>query len=74
VPKLVEQGVEVYVGVVQFDDEQGTRERIAAVSKAWPEMKKFGIATECGWGRTPEGQAEGIMGLMSEGLCVRERT
>ncbi|SMQ46020.1 unnamed protein product [Zymoseptoria tritici ST99CH_3D7] len=63
-PTLMEKGLEVYPGVVQFDDEKGTRERIAAVTRACPGLK-FGVATECGWGRTPEEQIGGIMKLLT---------
>ncbi|KAK7523898.1 hypothetical protein IWZ03DRAFT_13801 [Phyllosticta citriasiana] len=41
---------ELYLGVVQPRDEEGTRRRIAAASKV---VNNFGIATECGMGRTP---------------------
>ncbi|SMR42366.1 unnamed protein product [Zymoseptoria tritici ST99CH_1E4] len=63
-PTLMEKGLEVYPGVVQFDDEKGTRERIAAVTRACPGLN-FGVATECGWGRTPEEQIGGIMELLT---------
>ncbi|SMY19698.1 unnamed protein product [Zymoseptoria tritici ST99CH_1A5] len=63
-PTLMEKGLEVYPGVVQCDDEKGTRERIAAVTRACPGLK-FGVATECGWGRTPEEQIGGIMKLLT---------
>lgn len=62
-PKLKEHNTELYLGVVQFDDLEGTKKRIEAASKVVPE---FGVATECGWGRTPAEQIEGIMKISCE--------
>jgi hypothetical protein len=44
---LMADGVEVYLGVIQANDESGTRERIAAVRESCPGLR-FGVATECG--------------------------
>lgn len=42
---------ELYLGLVHFtDQEEGARQRIAAAARVVP---KFGIATECGFGRRP---------------------
>jgi hypothetical protein len=49
---------EVYLGVVQYADLEGTRLRIEAGKKILPD---FGVATECGWGRTPAEQLQDIM-------------
>lgn len=43
---------ELYLGVVQPRDEEGTRRRIAAAAKVL-QNRGFGVATECGMGRTP---------------------
>ncbi|EME50400.1 hypothetical protein DOTSEDRAFT_165619 [Dothistroma septosporum NZE10] len=63
VPKLKEHDTELYLGVVQYNDPEGTKKRIEAAKKYVPE---FGVATECGWGRTPAEQVDGIMKLTSE--------
>ena len=63
VPKLKEHNTELYLGVVHYNDPEGTKKRIEAASKYVPE---FGVATECGWGRTPAEQVDGIMKLTSE--------
>jgi hypothetical protein len=65
-PKFEEHGTELYLGVVQYADPEGTKKRIEAASKV---VKEFGVATECGWGRTPVEQIEGIMRLTKE-VCV----
>ncbi len=39
----------LYLGLLHYDDAEGDRARIAAAGKAAP---RFGVATECGWGRT----------------------
>ncbi|KAH6106606.1 hypothetical protein HBI69_179190 [Parastagonospora nodorum] len=62
-PNLKEHATELYLGVVQYDDLEGTKKRIEAASKVVPE---FGVATECGWGRTPVEQLDGIMKLTSQ--------
>lgn len=63
VPKLKENGTDLVLGVVQYNDEEGTKKRIEAASKV---VSEFEIATECGWGRTPEEQVDGIMKLSCE--------
>lgn len=63
VPELEQHNTELYLGVVQYDDLEGTKRRIEAASKVVP---RFGIATECGWGRTPANQIENIMSISSE--------
>jgi len=39
----------LYLGLIHHDDAAGDRARIAAAAKV---VKGFGIASECGWGRT----------------------
>lgn len=60
VPKLKENSTDLILGVVQYNDEEGTKKRIEAASKV---VSEFEIATECGWGRTPEEEVDGIMKL-----------
>lgn len=62
-PKLKQQGGELYLGLIQHDDPEGTRRRIEAAGKVVPE---FGVATECGMGRTPPEQVEGLLRLSTE--------
>jgi hypothetical protein len=57
-PTLREQGCELYLGLVHPGDLEGTKARIAEAQKVAPE---FGVATECGLGRTPVEDFEGIM-------------
>ncbi|QIW98161.1 hypothetical protein AMS68_003679 [Peltaster fructicola] len=61
--KLHEQGGEIYLGVVQHNDLEGTKKRIEAAGKYVPE---FGIATECGMGRTPKEQIHELFKLSTE--------
>lgn len=53
------EGTELYLGLVHREDgDEGARRRIAA---ALPHAPRFGVATECGIGRAPEGSTEGIL-------------
>lgn len=63
VPRMEEHGTELYLGVVQHEDLEGTSKRIEAARKV---VGSFGVATECGMGRTPVEQIEGILRLTSE--------
>jgi len=49
---------ELYLGVVHYNDLEGTKRRIAAAHTA---TAKFGVATECGMGRTPADQLDSIL-------------
>lgn len=49
---------QLYLGVVHAGDEEGTQRRIRAASKV---VKKFGVATECGMGRTPLAELASIL-------------
>jgi hypothetical protein len=42
-------GTQLYLGLLQFDDETGNQARIAAARSA---VAEFGVAAECGFGRT----------------------
>ena len=62
-PAMQEHGCELYLGVVVFDDPEGAQARIEEAKKVAPE---FGVATGCGFGRTPATEIEGTMRLMKE--------
>ena len=51
---------ELVLGLVHFDDLEGTKARIAAAGNV---VKAFGIATECGLGRTPPEQLDNIFDI-----------
>lgn len=48
---------ELFLGVVHYNDEAGTRKRIKTAGKY---VSHFGVATECGLGRTPVEQVDDI--------------
>jgi hypothetical protein len=48
----------LYLGLVHHDDLAGDRRRIDAARTVVP---AFGIAAECGWGRTDPGRVEGLL-------------
>ena len=50
---------ELYLGLVHADDMQGTLERMGAARKVI--SKDFGVATECGLGRTPAELIDNIL-------------
>ena len=52
---------EHYLGLVHADDMQGTLERMGAARKVI--SKDFGVATECGLGRTPVELIDYILGI-----------
>ena len=49
---------ELYLGVVHSGDEEGTMRRIQGASDV---LEKFGVATECGMGRTPIAELASIL-------------
>ena len=49
----------LYLGLVHADDAEGTKKRIATAQAAG--IRDFGVATECGFGRTPVEQLDGIL-------------
>jgi hypothetical protein len=49
---------QLYLGLIHHDDEAGDRARLAAARKVVP---RFGIATECGWGRTDPARVPGLL-------------
>jgi hypothetical protein len=48
----------LYLGLIHYADATGDRARIAAARKIVP---RFGIATECGWGRTDPSRVPGLL-------------
>ena len=51
----------LYLGLVHANDEGGSRERIKAASSVY--NGSFGVATECGLGRTPVEEIESILSI-----------
>ena len=49
----------LYLGLVHANDEAGTRERIRVASSVY--KHPFGVATECGMGRTPKEELDSIL-------------
>ena len=61
---------ELYLGLVHREDgAEGARRRIAAARTAV--SQDFGVATECGIGRAPEGTTEGILRTHAEVAAPR---
>lgn len=54
---------ELYLGLVHADDTEGTRRRIASALAVRP---RFGVATECGMGRTPRAEVPGLFSQLAE--------
>jgi len=48
----------LYLGLIHHDDAAGDRQRIDAARRHVPD---FGIASECGWGRTEPGRLDGLL-------------
>ncbi len=48
----------LYLGLIHFDDREGDAERIAAARRV---IADFGIASECGWGRTDPDRLPGLL-------------
>ena len=57
---------ELYLGLIHFDDQGGDAQRMAAAKQFIP---SFGVATECGWGRTEPTRIDGL--LQSHANAVR---
>lgn len=49
---------ELYLGLIHYDDPDGDRKRAQVASKY---TSSFGIATECGWGRTEPERVPGLI-------------
>ena len=52
------EGCDLYLGVIHHDDRDVDRRRIAAAART---VSNFGIATECGWGRSNPARAPGLL-------------
>ena len=48
----------LYLGLIHHADEAGDRRRIATARTVTP---RFGVATECGWGRTDPARVTGLL-------------
>ena len=48
----------LYLGLIHHADAAGDRARIAAAHKV---VSRFGVATECGWGRTDPARVPGLL-------------
>jgi hypothetical protein len=59
-PRLRQDGTELYLGLVHAHNLEITRKMIAAAGKVTEDFE-FGVSTECGWGRTPTSDLESIM-------------
>jgi hypothetical protein len=66
-PIFTAQQTELYLGVIQAHDEEGTITRIQVAQEALHGFP-FGTATECGWGRTPAEDIESILRI-SKACC-----
>jgi hypothetical protein len=51
-------GTRLYLGLIHYDDEAGDRARIEVARQFVPD---FGIASECGWGRTDPTRLSGLL-------------
>ena len=49
---------ELYLGLIHHQDHSGDKQRIATAQKVVP---SFGIASECGWGRTDPERVPGLI-------------
>ncbi|KAJ9607309.1 hypothetical protein H2200_008382 [Cladophialophora chaetospira] len=58
----VPAGTDLHLGLVHYDDLEGTRKRTACAKNVLDAKNvRFGVATECGMGRTPPEQLESIL-------------
>jgi hypothetical protein len=48
----------LYLGLLHYDDAEGDKRRMAAATKL---SRNFGLATECGWGRTDPQRVPGLI-------------
>jgi len=62
-PGLSDHGCELYLGLVHAGDLEGTKTRIKEAQKVAPQ---FGVATECGLGRTPVEHFEDLMQISAD--------
>ena len=60
----VDEDTRLVLGLVHFDDDEGTKRRIKAAQEATG--KRFSVATECGMGRVPKEQLDSILRISKE--------
>lgn len=60
---LTLRDTQLFLGLVHANDEEGTKKRIEVAQKTY--SKPFGVATECGMGRTPPGELESLLGIFA---------
>jgi hypothetical protein len=48
----------LYLGLIHYDDRDGDRARITAAQGF---VEAFGVAAECGWGRTDPMRVQGLL-------------
>lgn len=65
IPKFKEHKTELYLGVVHENKLDLTRKMVAAAGEVLGDFP-FGVATECGWGRTAAGEIESILSISAE--------
>jgi hypothetical protein len=59
---------ELYLGLIHYNDAAGDQARMAAAAKVVP---RFGIATECGWGRTDPARVPGLLAAHHRAMQAR---
>jgi hypothetical protein len=59
----MKEETELYLGLAHGFDLDGARKRIEVAGKILGE-RQFGVATECGMGRTPKEEFESVMGVL----------
>ena len=52
------ESTEVMLGLIHFDDAKGDAARITTASRF---LNSFGVASECGWGRTDPSRVDGLL-------------
>ena len=60
---LVLEDTQLFLGLVHANDEGGTNKRIEMAQKIY--SKPFGVATECGMGRTPPAELENLFEIFA---------
>ncbi len=60
-------GTTLYLGLIHHADADGDRARIAAAHQVVP---RFGVATECGWGRTDSMRIQGLLAAHRNAITV----
>ncbi|MCH9017953.1 MAG: hypothetical protein IIB89_09375 [Chloroflexi bacterium] len=64
----VAANTEVMLGLIHYDDAQGDAARIATASDY---LTSFGVATECGWGRTDPARVTGLLESHARAAGIR---